>query len=224
VRRSALSALAAIGGGEALEAVAFALSDEEPDVRVAAVRALGRLSGADGAPLGVERLVEVARTSTDPVLAAAAARALGGLSDARAIPALAELLGREPRVAVAAVESLGAFRRDDLGDVLSSALAHPDAEVVKAAMRALGSVRDEVTVRQLGLCLDHAEWDVRRLAAELLGTLAGDHAVALLRGRILLESQPLVREELARAITEAETLSGRRRTAPPPSLGGVRRE
>lgn len=218
-RRAALSALSAVGGRQALEPVAFALSDEEPEVRVAAVRALGRLAGADGAPLGVERLMEVTRTAGEPALVAAAARALGDVGDPQAVAVLGELLAREPLVAVAAVEALGAFGGDLRNGHLVLALSHADPEVVKSAMRVLGGARDERTVERLAPCLDHAEWDVRRLAAELLGGVGGESALALLRGRLSVETQELVREELTRAITEAETSSGRRRTAPPPSLG-----
>ncbi|MBE7483457.1 MAG: HEAT repeat domain-containing protein [Polyangiaceae bacterium] len=223
-RRAALSALSALGGSAALEPVAFALNDEELEVRIAAIRALGRLSDETGRPLGVEHLTEIARLSSDRSLVAAAARALGEVGDARAVPVLGELLGREPVVAVAALEALGAFAGVERDEHVVSALSHADSEVVKSAMRVLASASDPRAASRLGVCLEHTEWDVRRLAAELLGTLGCDEALALLRGRLSLERQDLVREELTRAITDAETLSGRRRTAPPPSLRGMRRQ
>lgn len=223
VRRAALSALATVGGVAAEEPVAFALTDEEPEVRLAAVRALGRLKDERGAALGVEQLLELARASADLALVAAAARALGEVRDPRAVPVLADLLSREPRVAVAAVEALGAFepalRREHLG----VALRHPDPEVVKATLRVLASAREAGALEALGDCLDHPEWDVRRLAAELLGQLGGDRARELVLGRLSLEAHDLVRDELGRALIALETESGRRRTAPPPSLRGVRR-
>ncbi len=223
-RCAALSALAAIGGANALEPVAFALGDEEPEVRLAAVHALGMITGAGGAPLGVERLLEVAQTATEPTLVAAACRALGAVADPRALPVLGALLEREPFVAVVALETLGGFQSAERNEALAVGLAHADSEVVKSAMRVLASARDARTVERLSACLDHVEWDVRRLAAEVLGALGGDDALNLLRGRLSVEAQELVRDEIVRAITAAETTSGRRRTAPPPSLRGMRRE
>lgn len=223
-RRAALSALSALGGSAALEPIAFALNDEELEVRIAAVRALGRLADQAGKPLGVDHLMEIARAASDRTLVAAAARALGEVGDARAVPVLGELLGREPVVAVAALEALGAFDGVARSEHVVSALSHADPEVVKSAMRVLAGASDAGTPARLGVCLEHVEWDVRRLAAELLGTLGGDEALSLLRGRLSLERHDLVREALTRAITDAETQSGRRRTAPPPSLRGVPRQ
>ncbi|MFO0566964.1 MAG: HEAT repeat domain-containing protein [Polyangiaceae bacterium] len=223
VRGAALAALSAIGGEVALGPVAFALTDEEPEVRMAAVRALGRLRDGEGRALGVERLLEVALAPHDTTLSATAVRALGEIGDERLLPVLRELVGAEPLVAVAAVEALSAIPSEDRRELVSLALAHPDAEVVKTAMRGLALRREDGAVSALATCLDHSAWEVRRLAAELLGGLGGDAGMAALRGRIQTESHDAVREALARALAEAETASGRRRTAPPPSLGGARR-
>ncbi|MBK7580321.1 MAG: HEAT repeat domain-containing protein [Myxococcales bacterium] len=222
-RAAALSALSAMVDASALEPVAFALSDEEPLVRLAAVRALGRLRGSDGRALGVERLTEVARSTTEVVLAAAAARALGEVADSRAAPVLSGLIDRQPILAVAAIEALSRYEQGLGREAFTQALGHADTEVVKTAMRALSTGTPAGMAELLAGCLDHREWDVRRLAAELMGSLGGDTALAALRGRLSLEAHDLVCEAIAHAIAEAEGASGRRRTAPPPSLRGVPR-
>src|SRR5262249_39598877 len=60
VRRAAVDALAQAGGDAAAEAVVFALADEERDVKLAAVRALGRLRRADP-------LVDLVADARDPL-------------------------------------------------------------------------------------------------------------------------------------------------------------
>ena len=60
-RRYAVEALAVIGGDAAADAVSFALADEEHDVQLAAVRALGQLGR-------VEPLAALIGSSRDPGL------------------------------------------------------------------------------------------------------------------------------------------------------------
>jgi HEAT repeat protein len=222
VRGAALAALAVVGGELALDPVVFALSDEEPDVRLAAARALGRMRDEHGSVVGFERLVELSRRDDDPKLRAAAARALGDSADPRALAPLGALIKSEPMVAVAALEALGRIVDPQRTELYIEALSHPDAEVVKAALRALSVEAQARGLAHLGACLDHATWDVRRLAAELLGRVGGEAALGLLRGRLAVEDEPLVKDAVAQAIAAAETASGRRWTAPPPSVGGRR--
>ncbi len=221
-RSAALSALAVVGGELALDPVVFALSDEEPDVRLAAVRALGRMRDESGAIAGFDRLVELSRRRDDPSLAAVAARALGDGGEPRALAPLGALIKREPIVAVAALEALAHIVDPARTELYVEALSHPDVEVVKVALSALSIEPQARSVAHLGACLDHAVWDVRRLAAELLGRVGGEAALGLLRGRLAVEDEPLVKDAVARAIAASEAASGRRWTAPPPSVGGRR--
>jgi HEAT repeat protein len=222
VRSAALSALSVVGGEFALEPVVFALSDEEPDVRLAAARALGRMRDEDGSVIGFDRLVELSRREDDPRLRGASARALGDSGDPRALAPLGALVKAEPMVAVAALEALGRIVDPGRTELYIEALAHSDAEVVKAALRALSVEAQARGLAHVGACLDHAAWDVRRLAAELLGRAGGETALGLLRGRLALEDEPLVKDAVSLAINVAEAASGRRWTAPPPSVGGRR--
>jgi HEAT repeat protein len=220
VRRAALDALAALGSPLGVEAVAFALTDEERDVQVAAVRALGRLRNPDGSAAGITQLLELVGRSEDEELVAAAIRALGDAGDPRALGVLRPMARTaEPIAAVAAVEAIGRLMDPRRVDSLTQALAHTDAEVVKAALRALSGERDARVATHVGACLDHQAWDVRRLAADLLASIGGETALELLRAKLGSELEPLVKDAVQRALVDIEGGSAVRRTQPPPRPG-----
>jgi HEAT repeat protein len=211
-RRAALVALAELGAAEALDAVRFALADEEPSVRVEAVRTLGRLKGKDHGIVGVPALLEVVAEARDAVLLLAALRALGESSDPRALPVLGPLVrSNDARVAVAAVEALSRHADSRRLSSLFDGLHHAEPEVVKAAMLAIAAEPDPRVVVHLGACLDQSAWDVRRLAADLLGRAPSEASAALLRARLSVEQDPMVKDALARALES----SGQRRSRPP---------
>lgn len=217
VRRAALDALSELPGALGVEAVAFALSDEERDVQLAAVRALGKLRAEDGSAAGVDHLLDLVQRSDDGGLVAAAIRALGDAGDGRALNVLRPLAhAGEPMVAVAAVDALGRLQDARRVDALIEAASHPAAEVVKAALRVLVGERDPRVGAHLGACLDHEAWDVRRLAADLLAGIGGETGAQILRAKLASEDEPLVREAIQRALAELEASGGHRRTMPPP--------
>jgi HEAT repeat protein len=214
-RLTAIEAVGDVGSDLGMQAVQYALADEEREIQLSAVRALGRLRSADGRAAGADRLVElVAEESSDPELTAVAARALGEAADPRCRLSLRPLaLSKSPLVAVAAVETLGKLDDPDRIEPLLEAARHPNSEVVKAALSALERVRDKRALEQLGLALTHEAWDVRRLAADCLGRFGGRDAAWLLRDRMLGEGEPLVREAMSRALSAIEAPSTARRPA-----------
>lgn len=223
VRRAALDALSELPSALSVDAVAFALSDEERDVQLAAVRALGKLRAEDGGAAGVDQLLALVQRSGDEGLVAAAIRALGAAGDGRALGVLRPLArGGEPVVAVAAVDALGRLEDARRVDALIEAASHPDAEVVKAALRVLAGEREPRVGAHLGVCLDHEAWDVRRLAADLLAGIGGETGARILRAKLASESEPLVREAIQRALQELEAGGGHHRTMPPPGRGSWR--
>jgi HEAT repeat protein len=211
-RRAALVALAELGPGDALDAVRFALADEEQAVRVEAVRALGRLKDKDQSVVGVPALLEVVSEARDSVLLLAALRALGESSDPRALSVLGPLVrSSDARVAVASVEALSRHADPRRLSSLFDGLHHAESEVVKAAMLAIAAEPDARVIVHLGACLDQSAWDVRRLAADLLGRVPSEASAALLRARLSVEQDPMVKDALARALES----SGQRRSRPP---------
>lgn len=215
VRRSALEALAELGSDGALDALSFAVTDEEDDVCEAAVSALGRLRDSSKRAAGFERLREIVENTTDEKLRVRALKALGDTLDDRAIAALAPFVKGSPAlIAIVAVEAIS-----KLGgpvDALLDALAHPEPEVVKAGMLALSDQDDPRILPRLIQCLEHEAWDVRSLSAELLARVPGEDSKAALRARLASEPSTAVRESLTRSL---ERMSGVRLT-PPPILGG----
>jgi HEAT repeat protein len=231
VRRAAIDALAQAGGEAAADAVVFALADEEHEVKLASVRALGRL----GRP---EPLLRVVAHTRDPVLTATALRALGEADPDRALAAASPLVTHpDAAIACAAVEAIGQLASlrtlAHLGtaceDALFAALDHPDVEVVKFALSLVASRPGARAMARLGLCLDHASWEVRRVAAELLGQDRNPSAQALLRARYEREKDPTVRDAIAAAVSirpppesssvEPVSRSRERRRTDPPERG-----
>ena len=221
VRRAALDAFAAIRTPLAVEPVAFALTDEEAEVRFASVRALGKLRTEDGAAAGVGHLFDIVARSADSALIAAAIAAVGQAGDARGLPVLRQVIRREdPMQVVAAVEALSKLRDPRRVDALIDALNHPEPEVVKASLRMLVLEQDPRVQAHLAACLDSEAWDVRRLAADLIGRSGSEVFVAVLRTKLVGEVEPLVKEALTRSLAALEGGASLRRTSNPPSRRG----
>jgi HEAT repeat protein len=222
VRRAALAGLGNTGSELGTHAAAFALTDEEPDVRYAAVLALSRLRSADGVLSGLGKLLELIEKSDDEELVAAALGALAEAGDARVLTVLRPLVrNASPMVAVAAIEALARVPDPRRVEALIEGLSHTESEVVKASMLALGDSIDPRVLAHFGACLDHDAWDVRRLSADMLARVGGDSAIALLRARLATEDNPLVQEAISRAL-EASMGKGARHTPLPHRAGSLR--
>jgi HEAT repeat protein len=212
VRRAAIDALAQAAAPAAADAIVYALADEEREVKLAAIRALGRLKQS-------EPLVDVVADTRDPVLAATALRALSDADPERALAAAQPLVKHvDPAIASAAVEAIGQLgehgglsssAQAEREDALFAALDHPEAEVVKLALSLVGPQPSPRTLARLGLCLDHSSWEVRRVAAELLGQEKSSAAQGLLRARYERERDPIVREAIADAVSVRPADPGR---------------
>ncbi|HEY3666113.1 MAG TPA: HEAT repeat domain-containing protein [Polyangiaceae bacterium] len=220
VRRAALSGLGNAGSELGAHAAAFALTDEEPEVRYAAVLALSRLRAADGTLMGLGKLLELVEKSDDEELVAAALGALADAGDSRVLSVLRPLVrNAPPMVAVAAIEALARVPDARRIEALIEGLSHGEPEVVKASMLALGDTVDPRVMAHFGACLDHEAWDVRRLSADMLGRAGGESASALLRARLATEDNPRVEEAISRAL---ELAGGVRHTPLPPRAGSLR--
>jgi HEAT repeat protein len=162
VRHAAVNALSSIVDPRAGDAAAFALADEEEDVVLAAVRALGRMRRPSP-------LLTLLRTTKNAGVVAATLLALRDASPEDAFEAARPLLTRsDPVLACAAVEAIGQLDGPRRGEGLRLALEHPEPEVVKGALLELARGADEADWTKVGACLEHASAEVRRLASELL--------------------------------------------------------
>ncbi len=191
-RRVAIDTVALLGGSRAGDAVAFALADEERDVRLAAVRALGRLKRP-------EPLQGILAQSHDQELVAASLRALTEADSKQGFRAARALLETaDTATASAAIEAIGRADHPEREAALAEALGHADTEVVKLAMTELARTHSYVP---LAASLDHASWEVRRLASELLAHVHEAKIVDLLRHRLEHEKEPVVRDALNAALS-----------------------
>ncbi|AKU94208.1 HEAT repeat protein [Labilithrix luteola] len=194
-RRSAIEALATMGGEDAATAVTVSLADEESAVVHAAIRALGRLGRA-------EQLASLAATTRDPLRLGGILRALKEADPERAFAAARPLLrSREAAVAVAAVEVVGAIEIEARADALMDATDHPDHEVIKIALAQLANTKDERAIVALARALEHPAEAVRRYTAEILGQQDAPEAETILRARLDRERSVEVRRVIMEALS-----------------------
>ncbi len=136
VREAALVALRGRADGRALPALSGRIHDESPDVRAALMRTLGALRDARALPL----LVRAAESESGEVELAAvmALGELGATTEVSAgslLPSLKKKLAAEPRVAKAALASIGRIDGPAAVALLLDTLADP--ELALAAKSAL---------------------------------------------------------------------------------------
>ena len=145
-----------------------------PDVRLAAVVALGRLGDSRGAP-ALERL----STTADPTLRAASIWALGRTGDGRALPMLlASLQDRRSEVALAACTGLGRIDSERATAALlgiSTDVRYP-AAVRRSAILALGRAGRPQHAATLFRLIDSGDEDLA-IAAALALAWSGEPAV-----------------------------------------------
>ena len=209
-RLAAIHKLRIMHSRQAVPELIRALNDRSRIVRHAALRALGEIgderayplllnalenrarwstlwvadsvlaAGAGMTPLLVERLTQV----HDPQIRAIYARLLGLLRDPAAGPHLIPLLDvPEPRLRIAAIDTLSVIGGIDIAGRLRALLDEPHWEIRAAAARALGALRDVESAPLLKRLLDDPVYFVRDSAAQTLITL-GDDGQAVLRAMI----------------------------------------
>jgi len=192
LRRGVLGAIASIAGPASVDTVSLAMTDENAEVRMAAVAALSRIG-----PAASETIVSALRTAEGP-LRSALIRALGRVGHPEA-PAILRGLARESaEMAMASVEAFQSLGLDP-GEMKGELLSHPEAEVVKKALVFLDA---SVTDAELVALLGAAAWDVRLAAVERLSRRvgAGGAVAEALRGALSREEDDLVHAAIERVL------------------------
>ena len=173
-RRRAAAALAHARTPSAVEMLGRAMLDRAPEVRVAAVEALGRVRAARYLPA-----IALLHRDGDPQVRAAAARTatdLAAEADENALP-VTELgaLAADPAPEVRRV-ALGALVRapalpDELRGTVEAALGDSDDSSAMAACQALAKFADEAACQRLLAVLSdpRREPRVRSMAARMIG-------------------------------------------------------
>ena len=147
VRLAAVEALVQLGFSEALRPLVAGLFDDDPDVRMATARALGRL----GHPGAIEHLANRALRDPDEGVRLAAVEALVQLDHPEALERLmAGLFDDDPDVRRAAAEALG-----HVGDpaamepLVEAALFDPNEDIRQAAVEALSKMDQPEALERL---------------------------------------------------------------------------
>lgn len=131
VRGSALAALGYFSDTETAQDLAFGFSD--PDLRLGAIRAMGRSADSRW----TDRLMPVLG-SDDPDMRREAARALGEIEDERAATPLVEIVDDpDPEVRMAVIEALGRIGGENAREALLYLGEDPEETIRAAAERAL---------------------------------------------------------------------------------------
>ncbi|ACG73402.1 PBS lyase HEAT domain protein repeat-containing protein [Anaeromyxobacter sp. K] len=197
VRTGAVAGLAGLGTDAALRAVAAALDDGAPEVRLAAAAALGRAGprsvpalaraagqaapddgswrsalavalGDAGGASAVAPLTALLEGASAP----AAAFALGKTGAPAAVKPLVDWLARPGSLADAeAIEALAQLAARDAGPAIAAQLTADRAEVRAVAARAIGRLRHEAAAPRLEALRSDYHGRVRRAAVEALSRL-----------------------------------------------------
>ncbi|HLL64951.1 MAG TPA: HEAT repeat domain-containing protein [Micromonosporaceae bacterium] len=197
VRRArAAEALGNLGRRDAVAALCVLLRDPRSEVRVVAVRALGRI----GDPAAAEPLL-ASLADIDPAPSLVVAHALIQL-DPAAEPALIRALQHPaPLVRVTVLDALGLLgAAASAVPVAEVARADPSTEVRVAAVATLGRLGGRAALAPLAeAVLAHEPEPLRAAAARALGDLGNAAAVASL-GLLLDDPRYRVAHEAARAL------------------------
>ena len=190
----------------ALEAVITLLNDQDPEVRVQAVHALGEFES----PRAVEALGRVLINDPEPEVQKMAAWALGEIESAAAVDFLGAALVNEdmnPEVRNMCAWALGEIESAQAVQYLAQVLndGRSNAEVRKTSAWALGEIESAEAVDALGRALlTDTDSEVQSTAAWALGEIesaaAVDHLVRALRN-----DNAEVRKQAARALGEIES-------------------
>jgi HEAT repeat protein len=212
------------------ETFAAALDDDDPRVRDAAGRSLGRRSepeavpaliraleserhtsvrqtllralGSAGTPEAIDALLD-RRLDEDPAIRYAVARGLGRAGDPRGYDPLVEALDdASSEVRLGAMQALGELGDARAASLLAGRLSSPDADVRRAAAEALASVATAEQADALVSALGDDEWQVRIAAVRALARLDRRHAREPLRRVAASDPDPLVRETASRALSD----------------------
>lgn len=200
VRMAVIEALSKMRHPSAAEALASCSNDEAPEVKLAAMRALG-VAAAAGVEVARQRLLETCRDSSDVALVVAGLQALGEGTNPELLGQLEPLLSAgEDWRAFAAIGALAGYPASVRLPALRQATLHRASEVVKRALELVEP--SEVTLDLLVECLAHPAWDVRRLAADRLGQVPARSAGVALEARLALEHEPAVVSAIHRSLSQ----------------------
>lgn len=199
-RAQAAIELGVMQHAEAAQECMRLLSERYPEVRLAAVRALGMLKVPGVLRIVLESIPVCSRWAVGD--AVELIRSWGESAAAELMDIAARTTYRAARVA--AIEGLGEIRCQEAVPVFERMLSHSDLEARVAAARALGEVTGADAVRCLGLALRDPAWEVRAAAARALAA-HNDPQVPVLLKTVLGDASWWVRQNAGEALGTQES-------------------
>lgn len=205
-RQRAADQIARMGDTRAVPWLKWALEDEKPAVRTAAVTSLGLLRVQESQ----ESLAHLLQSDKDPNVRQACATALYRLGNSSSIPVFIEALSdTSDGVRFSAAQALGAFRSKKAVPDLLKTLTEVSASMRRIAAKSLGDIGDTSAAPGLRPLLTDPHQDVRRSAARALGILKDSESIVPLK-KLLKDSNEGVRVSAAFALGNIGNRSGRK--------------
>jgi HEAT repeat protein len=199
VRRAAVKVFERYDVGEHISTLLLSLTDEDAEVRRAVIEILGNCNDEDA----LDGL-QLALQDDDAWVRSSAVRGLARIAGESCIPLVEQTL-TDPvgLVSIAALETLADLAGANACPQMIAALDHADEEVVTAAMNLLTHYGAGSWINAHGeRLINHPFWVVRaqiaRSAVEVLGTSSR----ALLEGRLAVETEEVVRQQLTELLAE----------------------
>lgn len=173
------------------------LQDEDPQTRLTAAQALGKIAAPDTAGALVRRLDDA-----DPAVRAMSAWALGQFGedvlDQAGLALAARLDDRSAAVKQAAAQALGSVGgTQTIIELLTERLRHPNVETRRAVVQALTWLEAESAHHALMTALADSDARVRQGAVAALGETVDPRSLPAIRDRLLNDSDAGVRGEAA---------------------------
>lgn len=199
VRRAAVKVFERYDVGDHISTLLLSLTDEDAEVRRTVVEILGNCGEEDA----IDGL-QLALQDEDIWVRSSAVRGLGRIAGERSL-ALIEQALTDPvgLVSIAALETLADIAGPESISQMISALEHTDEEVVTAAMNLLTqyAAGDWIHAHAERL-INHPFWVVRAQIARSAAEVLGAKAKALLEKRLEVETEEVVKQQLADLLVE----------------------
>ncbi len=156
------------------EALTRMLLDEDVDVKIEAVLALGRINDARSNDMLIEVL-----DSDESVLRRHAIRSIGNVGLGKAVPSLCALMQKEKDIEnrVFICIALGQLGNSRALPVLMEALEDSEPEVTAEAIIAIGSTGRESDAKKIEQYLDSPKWIIKNAALKALYDLCASSAL-----------------------------------------------
>ena len=175
VRKAAAGVLGDMPEKDAVPLLASAIADPDPNVRLAASHAAGKMHGAEAAT----SVASAAKAEKDPKVKEEEVKSLGEIGNPAAHDTLVELEADPGRVGVFAAGSLIAVGDATGKAKLDAAVAAPQPDIRLAAVQSASGAKNPIVVPTLVVAIADKVFDVKFTAAEGLAGFRAEKAAAV---------------------------------------------